>query len=169
VLIGFTPEQHFPVLEITTQGRFHQQLYALDVSVQDITVGREFVLNVSQVQNVTADILPAQLAFPPITSAYFLSAESWPVLQDALAALNASTTQISAQMVLPSPSAPANIIPAALFFIAAMRSGDVSGWLGERAMEALRSAGKGNLIERIGREMLGMARLNAEPVSQDWR
>lgn len=169
ILIGFSPEQHFPILEITTPGRFAHQLYLLDVPLQDVAVGRELTLNITQIQNTPVNVLPVQAAFPPITSAYFLSAENWPVFQDALATLTASTTQISAQMVLPSPSAPANITPAALFFIAAMRSGDIHGWLGERAVEVLRSSGKGNLIERIGREMLGLARLNAEPVSQDWR
>jgi len=42
----------------------------------------------------------------------------------------------------PSPANAAQFGPAVMFFVAAMRSGDVSGWLGNKAIDALQKSGK---------------------------
>jgi hypothetical protein len=69
----------------------------------------------------------------------------------------------------PSPANPAQLGPTALFFIAAVRGGDLTQWMGDKALDALRKAGRGALLTRIGQEGTNLARLANEPVTQDWK
>lgn len=70
---------------------------------------------------------------------------------------------------MPSPANPASMAPAILFFVAAMRGGDIQNWLGEKALDALRRSGKAEILTRLTREVSGLARTAAEPATQDWR
>jgi hypothetical protein len=74
--------------------------------------------------------------------------------------------------ILPNPGNPAQMPPALLFFLAAARSGDVAGWMGEKALDVLRKDGArrgGDILSRMARDMAGLSKTLAEPVSQDWR
>jgi hypothetical protein len=71
---------------------------------------------------------------------------------------------------LPSPASPAQLGPAAIFFLAAIRSGDLGSWLGDKALDILKRDGKGtSVLSRLGGETSTLSKLQAEPVSQDWR
>lgn len=50
---------------------------------------------------------------------------------------------------LPSAQSPQTLLPSALFFMAALRSGDLSGWLGDRNIDVLRRAGKGGQLDKL--------------------
>lgn len=170
VLLGFNVEQNLPILQVTTPGRFSEQFYVMDTPLRDVAVGSVLSLNIVPIETGSGKVSTQNLT-PPLVPAYFLTPGNWAIFQEIVAALPAVPIQSSAgaHVVLPSASSPAQIAPAAMFFVAAMRSGDVSGWLGDRTIDVLRTTGKSGLIHRIGREMLGLARLNAEPVSQEWR
>lgn len=62
-----------------------------------------------------------------------------------------------AARLLPSPAAPNMLGPAALLFIAVVRSGDLAGWMGEKATEALRRIGKSDLAARAGRDLSALS------------
>jgi hypothetical protein len=56
-----------------------------------------------------------------------------------------------------------------LFFIAAVRGGDLTQWLGNNAVDALRRGGKTGLLNRLGQESSALNRLAGDPVANDWR
>lgn len=114
---------------------------------------------------------PAILAAIPLGIPYFLTPEPWPVLQDIanlLLQTSAPIAQAFANMI-PNPATPQQMAPAALFFIAAMRAGDIEGWLGGRATDAIRRAGRGDLITRLSQESSALSRLGTEPLGQEWK
>lgn len=107
----------------------------------------------------------AQLA-PPLTP---FAPQPWPVMNDILDALN-DVSLPSAQAfsnIMATPARPADIPPAALFFIAALRGGDLASWIGERITDALKRAGREGLITRLAGE--GAALNRAENFSGEWR
>lgn len=107
----------------------------------------------------------------PVPPPLLFAAETWPVLQDVLTALSSLAPQAAQSFVnmLPNPAAPQNLAPTALFFIAAVRAGDVEGWLGGRAVDALRRSGRGDLLSRLSQEMSSLSRAASEPAGQDWK
>lgn len=130
------------------------------------------------IQAVSADLpiavppmSPAMLAALPLGIPYFLTPEPWPALQEIaqiLAQASAPIAQAFSNMV-PNPASPQQMAPAALFFLAAMRAGDVEGWLGGRATDAIRRAGRGDLITRLSQEGATLSRMGAEPLGQEWK
>ena len=71
--------------------------------------------------------------------------------------------------ITPAPNNPAQLGPAALFFLAAVRAGDLTQWLGGNAADALRRGGKSGLLGRLGQESAALNKLSSEAVSGDWR
>ena len=106
-------------------------------------------------------------------AAYFLSAEIWNTMQDINSALIQGNNLQAAQSfanIIPSPANPAQIAPAALFFIAAIRAGDIQGWAGDRITEALKKAGKGGLLNRLSDEISHMSQLSSKAASPgEWK
>lgn len=124
-------------------------------------------------QPVTAQAAQAGIntagAIPPPLS--FLTPEPWPLLEEIFQTLSQSAPQAAQAFssTTPSPANPAQLGPAAMLFIAAVRGGDLTQWLSDKGIEALKRGGRGNLITRLGGEGNALSRLSADPVSQDWR
>lgn len=116
-----------------------------------------------------ANVTSAQLTaiFPPVT----LAPQPWPTLEN----LQTELARIAPQNVatfsqsLPSPASPQNLGPAILFFIAAVKGGDMQSWLGDRAVDAVKKGGKGTLLNRIGQEFSNLSRLFETPGTGEWR
>ncbi|MBI4030762.1 MAG: hypothetical protein HY370_03735 [Proteobacteria bacterium] len=121
--------------------------------------------------------------FPPSFSAPFPAPTppwplfgqfEWPALEELQqvivqqqASLRVAQTIIA--QTAPNAAHPARIPAAALFFLAAVRAGDLAGWLGERVTDALRRAGREDVITRVSRDFAGLNKTSSEPLSQDWR
>jgi hypothetical protein len=94
----------------------------------------------------------------------------WLGLREALDAAE-RTTPGAAQQLLgttvprPGPAFAAGI----LFFIAALRAGNVRSWLGDNVSGALERGGHGEILTRIGEEFLQIGRLAGEPQSNGWQ
>ena len=123
--------------------------------------------------SLTPAVLPSAqnvplIALPP---AYFLTPEVWAVFQDIQTALTQNAPQVAQAFsnMVPNASNPSQLAATALFFLAAVRAGDVSGWLGERAVNTLRRIGKTDLLTKLTQETRSLTRVSAETVSQDWR
>ena len=161
VFVGITADRHFPVLHIPSAQHDTPALYTLQAPFKDIPIGAQLEISVTK-----TTVLP--LIPPLFGQSFILSPQSWPVLQDIASTLAQIAPQTAAafQATLPNPAAPQQLAPTALFFIAAMRSGDIQNWLGERAVDALKTAGKGGLIEQFSREINALSR---ETTAQDWR
>jgi hypothetical protein len=94
---------------------------------------------------------------------------TWPALQetiDTLGAISAQTAQ-AIQNSIPSPTP--RLVPTALFFLAALRSGAVESWLGEGTLQSLRQAGKASLADRLSGDFGRISAQSKEPVSGEWR
>ncbi len=157
VFIGLTPEQHFPVFQTIAE---QPQLFALRAPVEALPVGSEITLSVTQTQTV----LPLNVSLPPIAAA------AWQSLNDVQETLvqNATPQVVQAfQAAIPNVNVPAQLSGAILFFLVAVRSGDVQNWLGERVVETLKRAGKGDLVNRIANEFSALTR--SDTSSGDWR
>ncbi len=168
-IVGFI-QQNFPVISFALPGDTSAPLFVIQTPGSTLPVG-------TQIQLTSQAALPTitSASLPPLTTAIpaaFLTPEpTWPVLEQ----IYQSLTQVSPQAaqalsnMTPQASNPAQLGPAALFFLAAVRSGDISSWLGDKTVDILRRDGKGSLLSRLTQEGSILSRLSSEPISQDWR
>lgn len=116
------------------------------------------------------DVLQQGVAPPPAGTS---TALPWDSLDDAVRQLrvdpaNAGLQQL--QAALPKPGATHFAAPV-LMFVAALRGGDVTQWLGDKTVDALRALKKGDALARVGASFSGAARGADDPASArgDWR
>ncbi|WP_044561694.1 hypothetical protein [Azospirillum sp. B4] len=94
----------------------------------------------------------------------------WPALREALAVIAASNPSLAHQLidsVLPRPTP--QLTKTLVVFLAALRGGDASGWLGSEAMSTLGKAGRGRLSTRLADDFSSIAAQAAEPNKDGWR
>ncbi|PJB69561.1 MAG: hypothetical protein CO093_10200 [Alphaproteobacteria bacterium CG_4_9_14_3_um_filter_47_13] len=115
----------------------------------------------------TGQILP----LAPFIPQQFFSGFSWPAMEELHQLLQNAAPQLAQALsnITANAAAPARLPAAALFFVAAIRSGDLSSWLGEKTTETLRRLGKTDLLNRLTRDLNGLQRTATEPTGQDWR
>lgn len=176
---GITP-RHYPVLSVFQPGQAEGTPYLLQFPTSMLPVGTQVEL-LPQAVMPSAATMSAAPFFPfamPALAIDLLSGWVWPVFDDALeimttqfATSQATNMVPSLAQILPNPANPAQMSSAILFFVAAVRAGDVGGWMGERALNALKREGSrgGNILEKLTRDFSDLSRMLSEPVSQDWR
>ncbi len=94
----------------------------------------------------------------------------WPVMDEIFQTFYQATPQ-AAQILgrtIPSPSNPGNFGPALMLFAAAMKSGDLQTWMGERKLDMIQKLGKGSLMSRLSGEASNLAG-NTETAPTDWK
>ncbi len=174
IVTGYTPEQNFPILQIVTPPSRVGEFYTLEYPVRDIPLGTQIDLRPIPPGAETPPIplsAPAQSALPLAPITLPATPQQWTTIQEIqniLTQISPPTAQ-AFNAVLPQAVNPPQLGPAVLFFLAALRSGDLSGWLGDKAIDALKKAGKSELLTRLGGEMSTLSRSATEPLSQDWR
>lgn len=167
IVIGTTPNS-LPIVSISSFADTPPQNFILQVPVQDISTGQRLEIITQQSLATTiqaSSITAAQLP----TASYFTIPGQWPLMEDIQQNLAQISTSVAQAMTasIPNASSPAQITPAALFFIAAIRAGDLSQILGDRAQNILKSQGKGGLLSRLTQE--GNIISRAEQPSGEWR
>ena len=169
VIVGQTPEG-LPIITLNAAPESLAQtdaFFVLHRPATNLILGTEIsfvpLSSASEAEILTSSI---QAGLTPQTA--LTTPAPWPALTEALQQSTASVAQVLSN-ITPSPAIPAQVTPAALFFLAAVGAGDVSHWLGQRHIETLRRAGQSRLAERVGQDLQGLSRLSSEPVSQDWR
>lgn len=168
-----TSAEGLPVLSLRGSGTMAAQAFVLQFSADNLMPGTR--IEIVPVRVITPQGVPAGALLPQggETSALapFLQGWTWPVLEEMYQALAQNAPQAAQALArtLPGPASPAQLGAAAMLFVAAVRSGDIGGWLGERGLDALRRIGASGVLERAGREMTALNRLAAEPVSGEWR
>jgi hypothetical protein len=93
----------------------------------------------------------------------------WPAMHDlveTLAQAAPNTAQHLLHAVLPRPDG--NMTANILFFLSAVRGGDVRAWLGDNTVRVLQRINPG-LLGRVRDDMGQMSRLADEPATGDWR
>jgi hypothetical protein len=78
----------------------------------------------------------------------------WPAMDELFQSFYQATPQAAQILgrIIPSPANGANFGPAILLFAAALKSGDLQAWLGDKKLDMLQKIGKGGLIGRLSGE-----------------
>lgn len=96
---------------------------------------------------------------------------AWPALNEAFVQLsqtNPALAQTLLQTAIPQPGP--QLAGALLFFMAALRGGDVRGWMGDQAARALSGRdGRSPLLARLGEDMGQMTRTATDAAGNEWR
>jgi hypothetical protein len=175
-VIGHTPDK-FPVIGFMTpqtatlpqKGSFF--ILNASAAMPELLPGTEIVLTPQPDGTMTMTMPVATASVPIPVPLSFMTPEAWPLmdeLYEALAQIMPQAAQAFSN-AMPSPARPEQLGPAALFFLAAVKGGDLTAWLGERATDLLRRAGRAGLISKLGSEGMSLNRLAAGPVAQEWR
>ena len=112
--------------------------------------------------------IPATGQVPIGIPAPFQAGDAFPGLRESLAVLTSAAPAAARQTLNTVPQPNAVLSATLLLFLAAVRGGDIRGWMGDRTQRALEAAGRGELVGRIAAE-LGAARQAGEPPAGDWR
>ncbi|HJP21401.1 MAG: hypothetical protein QGF97_06415 [Alphaproteobacteria bacterium] len=114
---------------------------------------------------------PSQAASPALLGAAPAIAigQSWPALGETMAVLQNLDLALAQNLANVMPAANGRLASAILLFVAALRGGDVRGWLGDEAGRGLERSGRRDLLARLGRDMGQFNRATEEPVSGEWR
>jgi hypothetical protein len=118
------------------------------------------------------ETLPRGAAAPPFELAALPSslARAWPEVEEAARVLHESALARTAggtgASVIPQPGP--RLASGLLFFLAALGGGDVNRWLGDRGAQALKDAGRGSLLARLGQDFGQLSR-HVESGGGDWR
>jgi hypothetical protein len=111
----------------------------------------------------------ARQALPPLPHAELLNARDWPLLDEALRALGEANPAIAQKVVETAiPRLNARLGAGVLFFLAALRAGDLRNWLGIEPVRILQRF-RPDLMARLRDDFGRLSRLAEEPVSGDWR
>jgi len=119
---------------------------------------------------IALDVLASRAGGPADRAAPLpVLAREWPALEAALRILEeqlgpASARQSIEAMPRPGPQLTATL----LFFMTALRGGDVRGWLGRNATQALEAAGRRGLLDSLSDDFKTLQRA-AEPSETGWR
>ncbi len=109
---------------------------------------------------------PAWRAMLPLMQA----APLWPAMDELFQTFYQATPQ-AAQVLgrtIPSPANAANFGSAVLLFAAALKSGDLQGWMGDRKFEMLQKLGKDSILSRLSGETSSLA-ANNDSATTDWK
>jgi len=94
---------------------------------------------------------------------------AFPALHEALAALMHIQPALARQVRGQIPQPNAMMGATMLFFLSALRGGDMRAWLGERTARVLEAAGRGDAVGRLAGEFAQLSRQPAEAPAGDWR
>ena len=131
-----------------------------------LQVGSQITFELS---NTTAPQSGSAGAVPAPTSLSTL-AHTWPALDEAFQALREAGAPGAAaaaiQEAVPQPGT--RLASGLLFFLSALSGGDMTRWLGNQAIQALRTAGRDGLLARLGQDFEQLGRLADSP-GGEWR
>ncbi|MBN4083204.1 hypothetical protein JYU08_00810, partial [bacterium AH-315-B06] len=128
----------------------------------------ELALTTSRPLPVGGNLLLEAIPLPPAADGADLQslalARRWEALHDALRLGDLSALRTVLTKLIPQPGV--QLAGTLLFFISALRAGDLRGWLGQDIARLLE---RGGSLDRLGEEFAVMQRLATEPAGQDWR
>lgn len=164
---GFT-QQGFPLVTMQWPGAKLPQSFVLQFPADNLTIGSRLHL-LPQTAQATTPVLTqagASLTNP------LLRGFQWPALDQLYQLLIQSAPQVASSLVssLPTPGNPAQIGAAGMMFIAAVRGGDLSGWLGQKNIDTIQRLDTRGLLSRLTQARGATATTAAEPASAgEWR
>lgn len=159
-------DKNLPILSFfSPQGEAHH--FALHSPTAQVTPGAQV-----QITPLPEGQMMAPINTAPLPLSSYFTPGPWPAMQDVQQALAQATPAMAQAMsnMTPNLATPTQMPTAALFFMAAMRGGDLQGWLGDKALETLRRSERGqSALTRLLNDGQNTSRFGSEPISQDWR
>lgn len=94
----------------------------------------------------------------------------WPVMDDIFQSFYQATPQAAQILgrIIPSPTSPQTFGAAVLLFAAAMKSGDMQSWLGDKKTGVIQKLGRDQLLSRLSGESATLPQ-NADSAPMDWK
>ena len=151
-------------------------LFVMQVDAVDLPVGSVITLRPLNMMAapLSSSAPTSLLSSPPLP----FKGISLPFLDDLMELVRSLPPEIAIDLfgkagrpIIPQAqgTTPQNLGAAALFFLAAVRAGDVNGWLGERAVDTLRRIGKGGLLEKLADGFSSLRRTQETGQNAEWR
>lgn len=162
-------EQSGQTVVKTALGNFKISIPTPGGSTANLPIGTQFSL---QIQSIQVPMTTGQIAAQISTAAAPLSELSmqWNNLQEAMHIIAQTQPAIAAQIlenIIPKPGP--RMATAMLFFISALRGGDVRQWLGDEATKILEQANRGDLIRKLTTEFGTLRQFFFDSPSPNWQ
>lgn len=121
-------------------------------------------------ESINLPNIPSGTPALPILAPILFNAQPWDTLNALHQTLQQAAPQSAAMLASATPNTGnlSQMMPAALFFISAIKGGDIQNWMSEKTVEILKKAGKGKALAQFTHESSALSRLASEP-SGDWR
>ncbi|PZO88740.1 MAG: hypothetical protein DI626_01110 [Micavibrio aeruginosavorus] len=175
VVTGFTP-QNMPLVSIRWPGGQMSQNFVLQYPAGNLSLGTQILLEPQGQPAMPAPGAPlpsTATGLSPLRPLWPMMSASplWPALDDIYQTLMISSPQLAQMMAraIPSPSAPAQLGPAALLFIAAMRTGNLENWLGDKKIDTLLRLEKSSFLSRLSGDTASALQSGSDAQSSEWR
>jgi len=159
-------QQGQPLVTLQLPGRALPQSFILQYTPNNITIGSQIQF---AVQNV--GLIPTQASAtaqsPALTA--LLQGFQWGAFDDVMQTLIQNSPQAAASLIRSIPNAgnPAQLGAVGAAVMAAVRSGDLAAWLGDKKIETLQRLGKSSSLSRLTQDTAA-PRLEAAS-NTDWR
>lgn len=117
----------------------------------------------------TADDMLGPIMATPHAAFKFdpLFSRGWPALDEALQLLSGMPAAQALMQTIPAPAA--RLTPTTLFFLAALRMGNIESWLGETTLQAIRNGGRKDIAERLAQDFGRIAAQSKTMIAGEWR
>ncbi|AGH97489.1 hypothetical protein [Micavibrio aeruginosavorus] len=185
-IIGHMPTQNNPVAVLHAPLIAPNQLFAIQWAGDAPMTGMTLDLLPRSVPVPLPGVVPDGTSMPapgvPVTTAPIMAGMTppsilfadwdWPAMDDMIQTLSVTAPQVAAATarMVPNAASPSQAGAAMMFLFAAIRANDVAGWLGDDAISALRRDPRGmQALTRMGRDIAGLQKTDADPVTQDWK
>lgn len=122
----------------------------------------------AQTVPITSTNIPTPL---PVNLNQILSPQSWPVLNEFIEILQQAAPQLvqNISQIIPTARAPAQIPPAILLFVLALKGGDLNSWMGDKSQDIIKRLGKSDLFNRLSNDFSNISKAAGEALPNDWR
>ncbi len=185
--------QGLPVLPIPVDTSGAVQGFVLQTPPASAPTGTQITLRPIPLSNT--NFFPAQTAFPAQNAAspspsimpqpqtapamppawriplpLMQPASLWPVMDELFQSFYQATPQAAQILgrVIPSPANPGSFGPSVLLFAAALKSGELQGWMGEKKLEMLHKLGKADIVSRLASETAPLS-ANTDAAPTEWK
>lgn len=168
-IIGQTA-QNLPILSFTPPTHNFPQSFILQAPISNFSTGTQIQFSSMPVLGAAGGLANTALS-PAWTNT--LPDIVWPPLTELLETLMALGVLNDKQLaqILPSVGHTKEMGPALLFFLSAIRSGNITNFFSHEKLDLLRQLGKTELINRLSQDTGTLSRLMTEPraAGQDWK
>lgn len=196
VTIAEVTPQNQPIVPIPINDKGMVQNFILQSPPASVPVGTQITLQpqpiplsttepiLSQTGTVASPLTAAQAApvmqvAPPVSMLppqwrtllpLMQPSSAWPAMDDIFQTFYQATPQAAQIMgrTIPSPANGANFGPAVMLFAAALKSGDLQSWLGDKKLEMIQKLGKESLLSRLSGETSSLTGNNDAPATE-WK